>query len=337
MIQFPDGSWGVIDSNRISPSSEPAALTFLRENNVEELAFVCLTHPHEDHYAGLSDILRRYEGKIEELWVFRLDAVHWKKFLMVQKQTATSASHRRKYEELREIFMHLQRMRRSNRIRFLEANISLPDHGPVRIDCLAPHPKNIGPYQRALARWIERPEEYRADENRLSAVLRFRYHGSTVLLSSDTPKASWTDIYREAKKRKEDLQPDLVKVSHHGSRDGFHSEIWKHMTRPGNTHGAISAGPGYGHPHKEVIISLSDMKVRLHCTNYPSHCLKQSATDLSKFQGVSERLKFALFMLDQTSNSSSIPCNGNLHFSVSPDGTVQYDHQYSGFCPLHIV
>lgn len=337
LVQFPDGSWGVIDSNRDSSSSEPAALTFLRKAKVEELAFVCLTHPHADHYSGLSDILRFYEGRIEELWMFQLDSTHWKKFLVVQQHAATAEPRRRKFEELCTIFRHVKEFLRSNRLRLMQANVSLPDRGGVSIDCLAPHPKQLGPYQQALAKSFDQPKSYRADENVLSVVLRLRYGNAAVILGADTPKASWLEMYREAKKRRQNFQPELTKVSHHGSLDGFHSEIWKQMIRPGLTHAAVSAGPAYGHPDKDVIVSLSEMKARLHCTNYPSYCLKNSHKDLSKFQNLSERLRMTLFMLDQTSNAPLVPCNGDLHFSISTNGRVDFNHQYNGFCPLHII
>ncbi len=305
---------------------------------MEALAFVCLTHPHADHFSGIIDILRAYEGRIEELWMFQLDSTHWKRFLFVQQRAATAPSRRKKYEELVAIFMHLKQFLKNDRLRFLQANTSVPDRGPVSIDCIAPHPKQLGLYQQGLAKWFDRPELYRAEENLLSVVLRFRYGNALVILGSDAPKAGWINMYRESKKRGQRFQPDLVKVSHHGSSDAFHGEIWQHMTRPGSIHAAISADPReYGHPDREVIVSLSEMKVRLHCTNYPSYCLRRSRKDLSKFQGLPDRLRFTLFMLDRTSNAPLLPCNGDLHFSVSGDGTVEFSHQFNGFCPLHIA
>ena len=303
-----------------------------------ELAFVCLTHPHADHYSGLSEILRAYEGKIEELWMFQLDSAHWRRYLTVQKHAATAAPRLRNFEELVEIFRHLKRFLKSGRLRCLRADMTLPDRGPVGIDCLAPHPKTLGPYQQALAKCAEQPTSYQADENLLSVVLRFRYGKSTLLLGADAPKMSWLDIYRESKKRGQILQPDLVKVSHHGSLDAFHSEVWKHMARPGSIHAAISADPReYGHPDKQVIMSLSEMRVRLHCTNHSSYCLKLSQRDLSKLRGLSDRLRITLFMLDQTSNAPLVPCNGDLHFEIAADGTVNFNHQFNGLCPLHLV
>lgn len=270
--------------------------------------------------------------------MFQLDSAHWRKYLTVQGHAATAAPRRRNFEELVEIFRHLNRFLKNHRLRPLQANMPLPERGPVSIDCLAPHPKALGLYQQALAKYAEQPKSYQADENLLSVVLRFRYGESVLVLGADAPKTSWLDIYRESKKRRQVLQPDLVKVSHHGALDGFHSEVWKHMTRPGLIHAAISADPReYGHPDKQVITSLSEMKVRLHCTNRSSYCLKLSQRDLSKYRGLSDRLRMSLFMLDQTSNAPLVPCNGDLHFELAEDGKVNFNHQFNGLCHLQLV
>jgi hypothetical protein len=188
----------------------------------------------------------------------------------------------------------------------------------------------------SLSRWAEHPNEYRADENKLSAVLRLKFGESTVILGSDARSASWLDIVRDAKKRGQTLLSNVVKVSHHGSSEGFFNAAWELMSKPHVTNGAISAGFGYGHPHRDVILALHKLGVRLHCTNYAPHCLQSDRFDLSKFEGVDPSLKMQLFMLDQATNSKRITCNGDLHFGIEADGTVRIAHQYPAFCPFHI-
>jgi hypothetical protein len=39
-------------------------LEYLRLLAVDSLAFVILTHPHEDHYLGMAELLRAYQGKV---------------------------------------------------------------------------------------------------------------------------------------------------------------------------------------------------------------------------------------------------------------------------------
>ena len=63
VLKLPDGKYAVVDSCFVgdiqSPQNNPI-VQFLRDNNVSVLAFACLTHPHEDHYFGFSQILSEF-------------------------------------------------------------------------------------------------------------------------------------------------------------------------------------------------------------------------------------------------------------------------------------
>jgi beta-lactamase superfamily II metal-dependent hydrolase len=337
LIEFPNGAWGVVDCKDDGFPDRPSSLLrFLQDRNVGRLAFVCLTHPHVDHFSGLPEILEHYGDNIEELWCFRIDSQHWRKFLAVQENAATTSSRRREFEQLRTIFEHLARRVKRNEVRLLDANQHLPALGGVEIDCLAPYPKELSSYQTSLARWTEHPDEYRGDENRLSAVLRLRYGQCVVLLGSDATSSSWVDITREKRKRDESLNSNLVKVSHHGSKQGFFRGAWDAISVPHLTHGAISAGSQYGLPHRDVIVALRELGVTLHCTNYAPSCIKTDELDFSKFEGLPQPEKLQLFMLDQSSNAKHRTCNGDLHFELQPDGGVTFAHQHAGLCPFHL-
>jgi beta-lactamase superfamily II metal-dependent hydrolase len=337
LIEFPNGSWGVVDCNDDgSPNGPPSLLRFLETRGVRELAFVCLTHPHADHFSGLPQILEHYGDSIGELWCFRLDSQHWRRFLEVSRNAATTVSKRRDFGQIRVIFEYLAGRLKRNEVRLLDANHRLPTLEDVEMDCLAPHPKELSSYQTSLARWAAHPDEYRADENRLSVVLRLKYGQSTVLLGSDATSNSWIDVAKESVKRADSLRSNLVKVSHHGSKQGFFRGAWDKISVPQRTHGAISASGQYGLPHRLVITNLRELGVRLHCTNYAPSCVKTDELDLSKFEGLSEAEKLQLFMLDQSSNTKQRACDGDLHFDLQADGGFAFAHQYAGLCPFHL-
>jgi glyoxylase-like metal-dependent hydrolase (beta-lactamase superfamily II) len=55
------------------------ALHKLRDLGATALSFVCLTHPHADHYRGFKDIIAAYNGKIGNFFLFpwgKLSIVH---------------------------------------------------------------------------------------------------------------------------------------------------------------------------------------------------------------------------------------------------------------------
>lgn len=336
VIEFPNGSWGVIDCKNDSGDGDSSALSFLKARDVRRLAFVCLTHPHEDHFSGLPQILDHYGDDVDELWMFRIEPNHWKNFLQIQNNAATTARRARQAAQLRQIFQHLTKKLKQGRVYLLDANKVLAPVDGVQIDCLAPHAKELSNYQTSLARWAGHPEQYRVDENRLSAVLRFRYGKSTVLFGSDATKDSWIDIARESGKRGDSIRSNLVKISHHGSTSGFFRGAWELMAAHGTTHGAVSAGAQYGLPDKEVIENIWDFGVRLHCTNYAPSCLQMDELDLAKFEGLTASEKLRLYMLDQSANTKRRTCDGDLHFQIDPQGNVSFAHQFRGLCPYHL-
>ena len=61
--------FGVIDSN-CRRAEENEVLRKLTSLGAKKLSFVMLTHPHADHYAGMSDILHRFQRRIGAFYVF---------------------------------------------------------------------------------------------------------------------------------------------------------------------------------------------------------------------------------------------------------------------------
>lgn len=111
VIRFPDNSWGVVDSNLALNSQVPPALSFLQERGVQKLAFVCLTHPHSDHFSGLGKVLESYKDHIDEFWIFNVDSAHLRKFLTAQHQkNATTPTGWAVYSELEGIFRSFSKM-----------------------------------------------------------------------------------------------------------------------------------------------------------------------------------------------------------------------------------
>ena len=69
-LHLPNGAWGVVDSFA-SSSGDPATNPIhrlLRDKNVAEIEFLCITHPHADHFMGMSQLFRDFE--VKQFWTF---------------------------------------------------------------------------------------------------------------------------------------------------------------------------------------------------------------------------------------------------------------------------
>ncbi len=87
VLQLPNGRWGVVDcyARSLNPT-----LMFLRESGVEKLEFLCLTHPHDDHYRGMSQILEEFP--VAYFWHFGAPRAH--DALQAARQLSAKGGHK---------------------------------------------------------------------------------------------------------------------------------------------------------------------------------------------------------------------------------------------------
>ncbi|MFM2381808.1 MAG: hypothetical protein RLZZ76_575 [Candidatus Parcubacteria bacterium] len=97
------------------------------------------------------------------------------------------------------------------------------------------------------------------ESNTSSIVLKLRYGSSTFLFTGDSPKNIEEYLVLT---EGENLQSDVLKVGHHGSRTST-SELFLDEVAP--TYAIISAGKdnSYGHPHVEVTDLLFNKRVTM--------------------------------------------------------------------------
>ena len=178
------------------------------------IEFVCVTHPHEDHYGGLRDLLDNplLEARIHQYWDcgFRTNAVAYNKLLKRISESSYIV-----YDRLASGF---------------ECELD-----GVRIDALAPS-----------LDLRNRFDTYGVDRNNGSIVLKVRYGASTAILAGDAFLDSWAKVVEEFPRRRKilyarDASPErseganqlncqLLKISHHGSKHGTSLEFLEKLT-----------------------------------------------------------------------------------------------------------
>ncbi len=279
ILELPDNNWGVVDCFKTSDEVQPPALSFLKARNVTKLKFVCLTHPHYDHYHGMLDILEYFSSgdrEIESFWDFGLDTEKLRYF-------KNRFGSEKEYRELLSLYGFILKKVTENggiEYRILGLKTDCLEIGSLKIKSYAPISSDI---LRYFKKW---GKDKTIDENLLSVVLVITCVDTNIVLGADTQ--SWEEILRvwsedcEYEKRKPKFH--FVKVSHHGSKYGNHVGLWKSFTEGRKSAAIISTGCKDGSPHRETITSIISSKVKLYSTNFRDFSKPGPRDSLEEYQ-----------------------------------------------------
>lgn len=184
---------------------------YLLKNGARKLDGAFVTHLHEDHYGGIRSLAK--QGMVDSIGVYEGCQV-----MEDQLRRETGAK-----------FLYL---RKGQRILLGEG---------VYLDILAPEKRTKQEYAR-----MARDKE---DENQFSLVMKLTYGKFSVLVTGDIDQegeAGLTDQYRSGQ-----LQCDILKVAHHGSKYSS-SEEFIQAVSPSAAVFQVGRN-NFGHPAQTVI------------------------------------------------------------------------------------
>lgn len=269
VVQLPDGSVGVVDGCRepLDPEDPEGrgdpVRELLRQIEAEHggpaafrLAFVCLTHPHDDHYAGLGRLLGAFKGRIDEVWTVPHVTPRYQEALLswIKKERATRRKHpgQRKHagrEEMPDIDsvrglervlfgFDVARVPGGSRLTYLSHNQDLGDRmmesHPLSIKACGPAHGDLDAAAKELmvslpgGRGAGQPMR-NYDPNLTSGALLIRWGKSAVLLGGDLlcgtgPHSGWQLAGTAIK---DEVQ--VVNVAHHASKEAHDGALWSRM------------------------------------------------------------------------------------------------------------
>ena len=239
VLELPDRSWGVVDCYTSSANELDRNLpaTFLKNQDVSDLRFVCLTHPHDDHFSGIMQLLENFN--VEQFWHFdgvspaRLrDLIKAK--LKEAKKDEESTGRKTNASELARIWKEVHQRSKERKLviqRLSLGHTCIPSEDGLgfKIEAIGPSPLQTQRFEDLLKHSFDTngnflPTVNHRDPNLISCGILIEYGSTRVLLGGDIEDGGWKDLIDQRAFLVERI--NYVKVAHHGSPNGFVDGLW---------------------------------------------------------------------------------------------------------------
>lgn len=201
-------------------SAKDDLLNYLNTHGVKEIEYFVITHFDTDHFENGVDVLDNFDVKN----------------LILPDQAKTNIT-------IEKFLTKVEEQVESKDIEVLNANEMIGEQlkvSELEMTILAPLRNDYD------------------DSNDYSVTMMVRYGNKRVLLSGDAEKEAEEDIVE--KYTSKDLNCDVFKLGHHGSRTSS-SQALLDLTTPEYVIVSCGVGNEYGHPHTEVLERVKDLTV----------------------------------------------------------------------------
>jgi beta-lactamase superfamily II metal-dependent hydrolase len=334
-------AFGVIDSNK-QGTEPPKALRKLRELGATKLSFLCMTHPHADHFSGLYDIICAFPNAIDHFYScpmgdLLLNQGRLKQLCEKLKKLCNCTdglTQRQASLEFMQILRWADTGAKSGTLEWREcsgesSSIAPPGFSPVEISTILPPNRVKGTY---ISR-IERSDMSvfgTFQDNEISLALQFLYGSVVVVLGGDGTNSNWKLRRRYETNKNAAINAQVANLPHHGSRRACTSEVLTQLFSDGGRRIAVTSADGQSHPDLEVIKWLEHNSVEPYCTNLIPTC-GANAQRLLVLPGLDPLL--ARWIREVAANVGKIqPCQGNIAICIEDDGAFDVLPEHNNSC-----
>ena len=247
------GDWAIVDSCRNPHTRAAAAMTYLDALAVpleRAIKLIVLTHWHDDHIRGASDILERAtSAKLVCSSKWDDPALYEAMATAIESNVDATG-----FDEMSRMFRILherrlpdQRIGSTGPVWAAEGMVlfnraSAEDRGqhPAEVVALSPSPGTQALSLHALSDFLPRvgaPQRraVRVSPNQSSVVVQVRAGNRSALLGADleqssNPAVGWEAVVRSTVRP--EARSEIFKVPHHGSSNAHNEKVWSTMLTP---------------------------------------------------------------------------------------------------------
>ncbi|HED05372.1 MAG TPA: MBL fold metallo-hydrolase [Ignavibacteria bacterium] len=242
----------IVDCN-LYQSANPT-LDYIIQQEIKEIEFIILSHPHTDHFSGFYELLE----------YCRNNQVRINRFLHTSQVTPdflkSATRSLEADEELFKLFNLLRIMRDNDEIKIYtiddNPNLIIPLGDTCNMEVLSPSSTEIDKYIRGVKFPFDEEESTsNPNANWLSTILKIYNDKACVILTSDVESTALTRIGKKKSGRVGNDKMVMAQIPHHGSKGNLNKPFWQMRRRNEHTPVVISVGENdFRHPSLEVIV-----------------------------------------------------------------------------------
>ena len=240
VLEFPDGSYGVVDCHTGASNDleKNPVVQFLNERKIDELDFVCLTHPHDDHFSGIKQLFENFT--VSQFWHFdAMSTDRLREFIKVRLKEDTASSKKtgraNNALKLAELWKYVLSREKSGglitqRLSLGQCCVPSEDSRGFTIDAIGTSAAQSSRFEQKLKHAFDNQLKFDArmnhrDPNICSCGLLIIHGATRILLGGDIETGGWSDLITQRSYMAKGI--NYVKVAHHGSPNGYADGLWE--------------------------------------------------------------------------------------------------------------
>lgn len=256
---------GIIDCKK--KGEKNPILEHIINNEIKEIDFIILSHPHTDHYSGMKDLLSYCLANSIKINKFchTLKDIEIEYWIYLEPNITNS----KELLDLFEIVLNSYNKNLNEIIKLdFDYRIYLNDSHYLR--CLSPSHFEKAEYISSIDALSPKSRMKRSKAaNLLSTVFKLKIDNQFILFTSDAEKITFQRIRDKNLDFFKDKNNLFSQIPHHGSETNHEPTFWNQLNFNEKSEVIISAGEhrSYNHPHYSVINDFSILGYKISSTN----------------------------------------------------------------------
>jgi beta-lactamase superfamily II metal-dependent hydrolase len=255
---------GIFDCNRKGKTNP--VLEHIIAKGYQRIDFIILSHPHEDHYSGFTELLEHCSAHSIKIGWFGNTSFNLNKKYWAQFETGHDAT-----QELEKMLQLISKLLKEGTLEDIApllqgVTLELSEHLTLKV--LSPGHHEMQQYQEKVDSDAgANKKEASQAANLLSTVFLITSGQNRALVTADAVAVTFERIHRQALLPAVPLA--LVQAPHHGSKKNYSATFWGGLLNAEGRRAVVSSGVNdkYRHPHLDVLTELDGLGFAIHATN----------------------------------------------------------------------